>query len=78
MGKALQSLMRGGFFKWGASFLSSGCTPWGQGIGFDGVRGFDKNHRMGECPPILHQNKALHTFHKRGQYRTARHRKGLE
>ena len=27
---------------------------------------------------ILHQNKALHTFHKRGQHRIARHIKGLD
>ena len=27
---------------------------------------------------ILHQNKALHTFHKKGQYQIARHIKSLE
>ena len=46
--------MGGGlFFRWGASFLSWGCAPWGEGIDFDG--GVEKNLRMqekgGKLPP---------------------------
>ena len=34
-------------FKWG-------CTPWGQGIGFDWGEGVQKNHRMGGgCPSTM-------------------------
>ena len=75
-------------FQWeeGSSFLDGGFIfkegvhPMG-GIGFDGEfskRSYFTTSYSIPFLSILHQNKALHTFHKRRQYRIARHIKGVE
>ena len=57
-GASLVSVGEGGlFFRWGASILSGGCTPWG-GIGFD--RGFSKKNLGwggGASPHVPHYGK---------------------
>ena len=43
----------GGAFSDGGFIFKWGCTPWGQGIGFDlgGGEEFKKNHRIGGVSP---------------------------
>ena len=54
------------FYRWGASFLSGVCAPWGASVLMGGS--FEKNRRMGgtpQCPPLWetlqpHKNYKLH------------------
>ena len=44
----------GGFFRWGASFLSGGASHGDRALVLIGGREFKKNHRMGGgCPSTM-------------------------
>ena len=51
-----------------------GTLFWGE------KKGYQKFHDACSIPflSVLHKNKALHHFHKRGQHLIARHIKGLD